>query len=223
MEDQTEILKDRISLLVRNGVLGFTLVFLFLVVMLDLRLALWVAMGVPISFLGAFLLFDFLEVNINMVSLFALIMVIGIVVDDAVVVGENISSQWEAGAVGPQASVAGARGVQSPVLIGVLTTMAAFAPLAFVTGTFGQILGVVPLVVVTVLAMSLIEAFWILPAHLAHPGAWSRWPLDAFQATVAGAVRRFRDNRLMPLIQLAVRRRYITLLGGCCCLPWRHR
>ena len=213
-EDQTEILKDRISLLVRNGVLGFTLVFLFLVVMLDLRLALWVAMGVPISFLGAFLFFDFLEVNINMVSLFALIMVIGIVVDDAVVVGENISSQWEEGNVGPQASVAGARGVQSPVLIGVLTTMAAFAPLAFVTGTFGQILGVVPLVVVTVLAMSLIEAFWILPAHLAHPGAWSRWPLDAFQAAVADAVRRFRDNRLVPAVQLAVRHRYITLLGG---------
>ena len=213
-EDQTEILKDRISLLVRNGLLGFTLVFLFLVVMLDLRLALWVAMGVPISFLGAFLFFDFLDVNINMVSLFALIMVIGIVVDDAVVVGENISSQWDAGNVGPQASIAGTHGVQSPVLVGVLTTMAAFAPLAFVTGTFGQILGVVPLVVVTVLAMSLIEAFFILPAHLAHPGTWSRWPLDAFQAAVAGAVRRFRDNRLVPVIETAVRHRYMTLLGG---------
>ena len=213
-EDQTEILKDRISLLLRNGMLGFALVFLFLVVMLDLRLALWVAMGVPISFLGAFLFFDFLDVNINMVSLFALIMVIGIVVDDAVVVGENISSQWDVGHVGPEASIVGTRGVQSPVLVGVLTTMAAFAPLAFVTGTFGQILGVVPLVVVTVLAMSLVEAFFILPAHLAHPGTWSRWPLDAFQAAVAGAVRRFRDNRLVPMIQRAVHRRYVTLLGG---------
>ena len=213
-EDQTEILKDRISLLVRNGLLGFALVFLFLVVMLDLRLALWVAMGVPISFLGAFLFFDFLNVNINMVSLFALIMVIGIVVDDAVVVGENISSQWDAGNVGPEASIAGTRGVQSPVLVGVLTTMAAFAPLSFVTGTFGQILGVVPLVVVTVLAMSLIEAFFILPAHLAHPGTWSRWPLDTFQAGVAGAVRRFRDNWLVPVIERAVRRRYMTLLGA---------
>ena len=213
-EDQTEILKDRISLLLRNGMLGFALVFLFLVVMLDLRLALWVAMGVPISFLGAFLFFDFLDVNINMVSLFALIMVIGIVVDDAVVVGENISSQWDAGHVGPEASIAGTRGVQSPVLVGVLTTMAAFAPLAFVTGNFGQILGAVPLVVVTVLAMSLVEAFFILPAHLAHPGTWSRWPLDAFQASVAAAVRRFRDNWLVPVIERAVRRRYMTLLGG---------
>ncbi len=213
-EDQTEVLNDRISLLLRNGMLGFALVFLFLVVMLDLRLALWVAMGVPISFLGAFLFFDFLDVNINMISLFALIMVIGIVVDDAVVVGENISSQWDAGHVGPAASIAGTRGVQSPVLVGVLTTMAAFAPLAFVTGTFGQILGVVPLVVVTVLAMSLIEAFFILPAHLAHPGTWSRWPLDAFQMAVAAAVRRFRDTRLVPMIERAVHRRYMTLLGG---------
>ncbi len=213
-EDQTEILKDRISLLVRNGLLGFALVFLFLVVMLDLRLALWVAMGVPISFLGAFLFFDFLDVNINMVSLFALIMVIGIVVDDAVVVGENISSQWDAGNVGPVASISGTRGVQGPVLVGVLTTMAAFAPLAFVTGTFGQILGVVPLVVITVLTMSLIEAFCILPAHLAHPGTWSRWPLDAFQAAVARGVRRFRDNRIVPLVRWSVRHRYVTLLGG---------
>ena len=213
-EDQTEILKDRISLLVRNGTLGFALVFLFLVVMLDLRLALWVAMGVPISFLGAFLFFDFLDVNINMISLFALIMVIGIVVDDAIVVGENISSQWDAGRIGPEAAIAGTRGVQAPVLVGVLTTMAAFAPLAFVTGTFGQILGVVPLVVVSVLAMSLVEAFCILPAHLAHPGTWSRWPLDGLQASVAAAVRRFRDNRIEPLVELAVRHRYVTLTGG---------
>ncbi|MCY4057758.1 MAG: efflux RND transporter permease subunit, partial [Gammaproteobacteria bacterium] len=163
-EDQTDILSARLNLLVRNGVLGFALVFLFLVVMLDLRLAMWVAMGVPISFLGAFLLFDFLAVNINMVSLFALIMVLGIVVDDAVVVGENIVAEQEAGRlVGPAAAVAGAHGVQGPVLIGVLTTMAAFAPLMFVTGIFGQILGEVAVVVITVLSMSLIEVFYILP------------------------------------------------------------
>ena len=114
-EDQTVILDARLNLLVRNGVLGFALVFLFLVVMLDLRLAMWVAMGVPISFLGAFLLFDFLAVNINMVSLFALIMVLGVVVDDAVVVGENIVAEQEAGHLsGPAAAIAGAHGVQGP-------------------------------------------------------------------------------------------------------------
>ena len=214
-EDQTEILDARLNLLIRNGVLGFALVFLFLVVMLDLRLAVWVAMGVPISFLGAFLLFDFLAVNINMVSLFALIMVLGIVVDDAVVVGENIIAEQETGRLGgPAAAVAGARGVQGPVLIGVLTTMAAFAPLMFVTGIFGQILSVVAIVVITVLSMSLIEAFFILPAHLSHGNAWSRWPLDAFQNWVAHWVRRFRDNVLVPAVAAAVRHHYLTVLAG---------
>ncbi|MGI9328760.1 MAG: efflux RND transporter permease subunit, partial [Pseudomonadales bacterium] len=98
--DQTEILESRLSLLVRNGVLGFALVFLFLLLMLDLKLALWVAMGVPISFLGAILFFDQLDVTINMVSLFALIVVLGIVVDDAVVVGENIVAEQESGRPG---------------------------------------------------------------------------------------------------------------------------
>ena len=213
-EDQTEVLESRLSLLLRNGALGFALVFLFLVLMLDLRLAMWVAMGVPISFLGAFLFFGYFGVNINMVSLFALIIVLGIVVDDAVVVGENIIAEREAGLVGPQASIVGVHGVLSPVLVGVLTTMAAFAPLLFVTGTFGQILGAVPIVVITVLAMSLIEVFFILPAHLSHPGGWSRWPLDVIQGAIGRAVHRFRDNVVVPAIAVAVRRRYLTLLAG---------
>ncbi len=213
-DDQTEILESRLNLLLRNGVLGFALVFLFLVVMLDLRLAMWVAMGVPISFLGAFLFFDFFDVNINMVSLFALIVVLGIVVDDAVVVGENIVAEQEAGTGGTSAAIAGALGVRGPVTIGVLTTMAAFAPLLFVTGTFGQILGVVPVVVITVLAMSLVEVFCILPAHLSHGTPWSRWPLDAAQARVSHAVKNFRDTVVVPAIAWAVRHRYVTVLGG---------
>ena len=214
-EDQTEILADRLSLLLRNGALGFALVFLFLVLMLDLRLAFWVAMGVPIAFMGAFLLFEYLGVNINMVSLFALIIVIGIVVDDAVVVGENIVTEREAGEhVGPEASIAGVRGVFSPVFVGVLTTMAAFAPLLLLTGTFGQILGQVPVVVIAVLAMSLVEAFLILPAHLSHPGGWSRWPLDTIQNTIGNGVKRFRDGMVTAGVRRAVRHRYLTLLGG---------
>ena len=213
-DDQTEVLEDRLNLLIRNGVLGFALVFLFLVVMLDLRLAMWVAMGVPISFLGAFLFFDFFDVNVNMVSLFALIIVLGIVVDDAVVVGENIVAEQEAGGRGTAAAIVGALGVRAPVTIGVLTTMAAFAPLLFVTGTFGQILGVVPIVVITVLLMSLVEVFFILPAHLSHGTPWSRWPLDAFQSRVSQAVMHFRDVKLVPLIARAVQHRYLTVLGG---------
>jgi multidrug efflux pump subunit AcrB len=213
-DDQTAILEDRVGLLLRNGLLGFALVFLFLVIMLDLRLALWVAMGVPISFLGAFLFFDAFDININMISLFALIIVLGIVVDDAVVVGENIIAEQELGKQGMEAAMDGVKGVFGPVMVGVLTTMAAFAPLLFVTGTFGQILGAVPVVVILVLGMSLIEAFLILPSHLANGGKWSRWPLDRIQDAVAGVVERFRNNILAPAVARAVRRRYLTLLGG---------
>lgn len=213
-EDSSSILSSRLSLLLRNGTLGFALVFLFLVLMLDLRLAFWVAMGVPISFLGGFLFFDFFGVNINMVSLFALIVVLGIVVDDAIVIGENIGSEQQKGLRGSAASVAGVRGVFSPVFVGVLTTMVAFAPLLFVTGTMGQILGVVPIVVIAVLAMSLIEVFFILPAHLSHEERWSRWPLDRLQSFVATKVQWFRDTIVKTAVEHAVRYRYLTVIYG---------
>jgi multidrug efflux pump subunit AcrB len=213
-DDQTDILEQRLSLLVRNGLLGFALVFLFLVVMLDLRLATWVAMGVPISFLGAFLFFAPFGVDINMISLFGLIIVLGIVVDDAVVVGENIITEQERQGQHVGATLAGVRGVFSPVTIGVLTTMAAFAPLLFVTGTFGQILGSVPIVVILVLTMSLLEVFFILPAHLSHGGAWSRGALKSFQDRVSRAIMAFRDRLFLPKVELAVRRRYLSLLAG---------
>ena len=213
-EDQSKILQQRLSLLVRNGVLGFALVFLFLVVMLDLRLALWVAMGVPISFLGAFLFFEPFGVNINMISLFGLIIVLGVVVDDAVVVGENIITEQEAMGPGPAATLRGVAGVSSPVTIGVLTTMAAFAPLLFVTGTFGQILGAVPIVVIVVLTISLIEVFFILPSHLAHGKPWSQGPLASLQAAVGNRVLSFRDQVVVPAVQMCIQRRYMTLLAG---------
>lgn len=217
-DDQTDILEQRLSLLIRNGLLGFALVFLFLVVMLDLRLATWVAMGVPISFLGAFLFFAPFGVNINMISLFGLIIVLGIVVDDAVVVGENIITEQEKHGLNAAATLQGVRGVFSPVTIGVLTTMAAFAPLLFVTGTFGAILGSVPIVVILVLSMSLIEVFCILPAHLAHGREWSKGPLKQFQDMVSRKVIGFRDQVFLPKVAWAVKRRYFSLLCGICLL-----
>lgn len=213
-DDQTDILQQRLSLLIRNGLLGFALVFLFLVIMLDLRLATWVAIGVPVSFLGAFLFFAPFGVNINMISLFGLIIVLGIVVDDAVVVGENIITEQEHLGLSTAATLSGVRGVFSPVTIGVLTTMAAFAPLLFVTGTFGQILGSVPIVVILVLSMSLLEVFFILPAHLSHGQAWSKGPLKDFQVRVSGGLMRFRDETFLPKVRVAVERRYLSLLTG---------
>ena len=217
-DDQTDILEQRLSLLVRNGLLGFALVFMFLVIMLDLRLATWVAMGVPISFLGALLFFAPFGVNINMISLFGLIIVLGIVVDDAVVVGENIITEQEKHGLNAAATLQGVRGVFSPVTIGVLTTMAAFAPLLFVTGPFGQILGSVPIVVILVLTISLVEVFFILPAHLAHGRAWSVGPLRTFQDAVSRKVMVFRDQVFLPRVGRAVERRYFSFLCGICML-----
>ena len=213
-DDQTDILQQRLGLLIRNGILGFALVFLFLAVMLDLRLATWVAMGVPISFLGAVIFFAPFNVNINMISLFGLIIVLGLVVDDAVVVGENIISEQEQGGPGNASTLRGVRGVFGPVLVGVLTTMAAFAPLLFITGTFGQILGSVPIVVILVLSMSLLEVFLILPAHLSHGRPWSRGTLKIFQDSVAAQVTAFRDTLLVPAVRAAVSHSYLTLIGG---------
>ena len=212
--NQSEIIRSRLSLVARNGTLGFALVFLLLVLVLDLRLAVWVAMGVPISFLGALLFFDFFGLTMNMLSLFALIIVLGIVVDDAIVVGENIGAEQEHGLTGADASIAGVQGVFGPVFIGVLTTMAAFAPLFFVPGIFGQILGIVPIVVIIVLSFSLVEAFFILPSHLAHAGTWSRWPLNSIQDFISRAVYQFRDQMLVPAVAVAVQHRYLTLLYG---------
>ena len=211
-DDATESVRNYLSIMVRNGVLGFILVFLFLVLMLDLRLATWVAMGVPISFFGAFLFFDFFGVNFHVITLLALIIVLGIVVDDAVVVGENIIAEQEGGLKGMDAAKAGIKGVAAPVTIGVMTTVAAFAPLGFVSGFFSQFYQAVPIVVITVLMMSLVEAFLILPAHLTHGGNWSRWPLDVIQQNVSTKLANFRDTTVLPLVERAIQYRKTTIL-----------
>lgn len=213
-DDATETTKNYLSIMVRNGILGFILVFLFLVLMLDLRLATWVAMGVPITFFGAFIFFDFFGVNFTFFTLLALIIVLGIVVDDAVVVGENIIAEQEGGLTGIDAARTGVSGVAAPVTVGVLTTMAAFAPLGLVSGFLSQFYQAVPIVVITVLLMSLIEAFLILPAHLTHGSNWSRWPLDNIQQTVSRGLAAFRANVVMPQVQNAIRYRKTTITAS---------
>ena len=145
-----------------------------------------------------------------MVSLFALIVVLGLVVDDAVVVGENIITEQQIYGPGYASTLKGVREVMSPVTIVVLTTMVAFAPILFVTGEFGQIMGELPIIVILVLTFSLIEVFAILPAHLAHGKPWSQGALKTFQDIVARRVEGFRDNRLIPLVEKAVTYRKTT-------------
>lgn len=212
--DQTQILADRINLLTGNALMGFALVFLMLVLTLDLKLAFWVAMGIPISFLGGFLIFGSAGVSLNMVTLFALIVVIGIVVDDAIVVGENIYSEQQAGFKGRRAAYEGVRNIYAPVLVGVLTTMVAFAPLLFQTGTFAKITRPIPVAVIAILFVSLIEAFLILPLHLSDERRWSKGLLRATQVRISRAFDRLANGPVRRLIQITSAYRYVTLAAA---------
>jgi multidrug efflux pump subunit AcrB len=211
LQDETKLLRERISLLMRNGAFGFGLVFLFLVLMLDLRLAVWVSAGIATAFMGGILLFGALGVTMTMISLFGLIIVLGLVVDDAIVIGENIDAEREAGRSGAEAASVGAHRMLAPVVVGVLTTVAAFAPLLVTGGTFGDITRAIPLVVISVLLVSLLEAFCILPSHLSHGRPWSRGVLKRVQVRIAGGIAWLRDHVVRPVVAFAVRWRYATL------------
>ncbi len=167
-DDEARILSGRIETIVRNAQQGLILVIIVLALFLKPKLAFWVSLGIPISFMGGFWLFGPLDLSINMLSLFTFILVLGIVVDDAIVVGENIALFKERGMNSVDAAVKGAMQVATPVFFAVLTTMVTFSPMLAVEGDIGGIWRIFPLVVISVLVWSLIESLTILPAHLAH-------------------------------------------------------
>lgn len=164
--DRSKMFSQRADLLLKNGYWGLGLVIIFLALFLDMRLAFWVSMGIPISFLGSFLLLSLTGFTVNMISMFAFIISLGIVVDDAVVVGENIYSKREKGLPPFKAAYEGVREVALPVCFSILTNIAAFIPLFYLPGMMGKIFQVIPLVVISVFIVSLIESLFILPAHL---------------------------------------------------------
>ena len=165
--DRSEIYSSRMDLLLKNGAVGLVLVFLCLALALEIRLALWVSLGIGISFLGAFWIVPMFGVSLNMISMFAFIVSLGLVVDDAIVVGENIYAHREMGRKSQKASTLGTLEVSGPVTFAVLTTVMAFLPLAFVDGVMGKFMYNIPVVVIAVLLFSLVESLLILPAHLA--------------------------------------------------------
>ena len=165
--DQSIILKARLELLMRNMLMGLVLVVIILGFFMDVRLSFWVTLGIPISFAGGLMLLPQFDVSINMISLFAFIMILGIVVDDAIIVGENIYRVHEEGLEKTRAAVVGTIEVGRPVIFSVLTTMAAFFPLLLASGFMGKVARNIPVVVILVLLGSLIESLFILPAHLA--------------------------------------------------------
>ncbi|MXX70787.1 MAG: efflux RND transporter permease subunit [Gemmatimonadetes bacterium] len=166
--NDADILQDRLGLLVKNGLLGLALVLIALALFLEIRLAFWVAVGIAVSFVGTFGVMAMLGVSINLMSLFAFILAVGIVVDDAIVVGENIYAERERGNRGVVASIRGTRRITGPVIFAVLTTVVAFCPLFFIPSSIGSIVGEIPIIVISVLVFSLIESLLVLPNHLSH-------------------------------------------------------
>ncbi|HUT32627.1 MAG TPA: efflux RND transporter permease subunit [Planctomycetota bacterium] len=216
--DRSDIYRQRVDLLLRNAGIGLTLVMLLLAVFLEIRLAFWVMMGIPISFLGAFLFLPALGVSINMISLFAFILALGIVVDDAIVVGENIYEYRQRGMGAVEASIRATRGVAVPVTYSILTNIVAFLPLLALPGVMGKIWCVIPLVVCTVFTISWLEAMFILPAHLAHSRASGRTALGRvvhhWQQRFSAGFVRWVARYYGPLLRAAVRWRYLTVAAA---------
>ncbi len=212
--DRSEIYKQRQDLLLKNGMIGLTLVLVLLGTFLEVRLAFWVTMGIPISFLGAFLFLPELGVTLNMISMFAFLIALGIVVDDAIVVGENIYENRQNGMPPMKAAIAGVRQVAVPVTFSILTNVVAFLPLYFVPGFIGKIWKVIPLVVGTVFIVSLIEALAILPAHLGHlkdkPDRGVMKRIHGFQQKVSNLLRNLIYNLYGPFLDACMRHRYLV-------------
>jgi len=216
--DMSEVYQQRLELLLKNAFFGLLLVFVMLSLFLEFKLAFWVTLGIPTSFLGAFLFLPSMDISLNMISMFAFIVALGIVVDDAIIAGENIYEHRQQGMSNLDAAIAGAREVSMPIAFSILTNLVAFMPLYFVPGTLGKIFQVVPLVVSTVFLISWVEALVILPAHLGHSktghrNAVTRWLHDR-QQRVADGLTRFIDRRYRPLLTLSLRNRYFTVAVG---------
>ncbi len=227
--DSSEIYEDRLNLLLKNAWLGLALVLVLMALFLEARLAFWVTLGIPTAFLGAMLFLPWIGVSLNMMSMFAFIIALGIVVDDAIMVGENIYSYREQGYSLRDAAVKGAQEIATPLTFAILSNIVAFLPLLFLPGFLGLIFATVPVVVITVFIISLVEALFILPAHLAHASkprktpAWQR-PIEAVRLRMQRGLHYFTYHQFEPFLQRALNQRLLTLSLGvallCVALAW---
>ncbi|MCC2617060.1 efflux RND transporter permease subunit [Aestuariibacter halophilus] len=209
--DTSTIIAERLSMLVENGIQGFVLVFAVMWLFFAWRYAFWVSMGLPVAFLGAFFCMSMLGVSINMISMVAMLMAIGILMDDAIVIAENIAAEIDRGGRLEDAVVSGVRAVFPGVLSSYLTTCAVFAGLAFIAGDIGQVLKDIPIVLLLTLSVSLIEAFFILPHHLLHAmqnDKQTQRPQAAFKTRFIQRFDAFRQHRLLAITESVVRYRY---------------
>lgn len=213
--DRSNIVEGRLNTLIDGAVWAFALVFLVLAMFLRIALGGWVILGIPVAFAGAFILMPVLGATINIASLFGFILVLGIVVDDAIVTGENIYTKLRNSTDATKAAIDGANEVARPVIFGILTTMIAFVPLLLIPGFRGAIFRQIPYVVIPVLLFSLIESKLILPAHLKHlkPGRTTpaKWNFIARgQQSVANGLERFVEKVYQPFLGFAIKNRWVT-------------
>ncbi|EDM75675.1 hypothetical protein PPSIR1_15765 [Plesiocystis pacifica SIR-1] len=208
--DNASVIEERLSLLLGSGALGLALVFSTLWLFFDLRLAFWVSAGVPVSFLGALWVMSALGLSLNMMTMMALLIAIGLLMDDAIVLSENVATHLRAGRAPLEAAVQGVSEVAGGVLSSFATTICVFVPLSAIDGPIGRTLQVIPTVLIAVLAVSLIEAFLILPNHLGHSLREQR--------SEAGVRRRFnagfefvRERAMGRFVDLAIRHRYAAV------------
>lgn len=216
--DASKQYAQRIDLLLRNSALGLTLVFIALALFLELRLAFWVMMGIPISVLGSFLLLPLLGVSLNMISLFAFIITLGIVVDDAIVIGEHIYHYQQQGLPPLRAAIRGAREMAVPVTFSILTNIATFVPLFFIPGVMGKIFFMIPIVVITVFLFSLLESLFILPNHVSRLERIERTGLLYWiyqhQQQFSRAFKHWVLNSYGPFLDLLLKHRYLTTISA---------
>jgi len=218
--DNSRMIEDRIDLLTRNGAIGLCLVFFFLWLFLDLRLSFWVTLGIPISLSGAFIAMYLFGVSINMVSLFALILVLGIIVDDAIIVGESIYVHRDNHS-SIDAAVFGTRRVLWPVFSAVITSVVAFLPLFFIDGILGKFIYVMPIPIIAALLVSLVEALMILPTHLRHLPKKAPEKPKFFLFKITTGIRNFFGGGLMniinniygPFLEKCIRWKYACMAG----------
>ena len=209
---QASLIESRINLLLKNGLGGLVLVLVVLFVFLNAPVAFWVAVGIPIALLATTILMLFSGQTVNMLSLFGIIMALGIVVDDAIVVGEHAETKRREGQTPIEAAVNGAKRMAAPVLAASLTTIAAFTPLLIISDIIGQIIRGIPFVIIAVIVASLIECFLILPGHMRGALKFRRnIKKRGFRDRFDAGFVRFREQNFRPLVKLAVTERYTTL------------
>ncbi len=213
--NSAEDYRERLSLLTENGIMAIVIVLVILALFLEYRLAFWVMMGMAISFIGGIIFLPLFGLSINMISMFGFLVVLGIVVDDAIVVGENIHEYRQKGLSAIDAAIAGTKDVSKPVIFSILTTIIAFVPLLFMPGETGKFWWPLPAVVIVILAVSLLEALFILPSHLGHlkekkTKGWTA-RLEKLQESFAKGYERIIDKYYRPLLDLCLKYRYITL------------